>query len=99
MPDQKLPPEEEKKINLTFRTREERERNRIDIVRFEHHEEYKTEDDLKWFKDEHLKELFVKIFWDKPGNVTEILNEAVEIYPEDKTRILQIRELLIKLKE
>jgi hypothetical protein len=83
-------------INLHWSTRAEIEEGRTDIVRFDHPNDYETETDLKWFRDEQLRQLFVKVFWQQPANIVEVLDDAVKNYPSSKSRVLQIRDLILK---
>lgn len=84
------------KINLRKVTRDELEDGLPDIIRFDHARSYLKPEYLKYFRDEHLRELFVKVFWERPDNVTEVLDEAVRNYPRGRFRIEQVRDRILQ---
>lgn len=83
-------------IKLTFLTSDQIEQNRTDFDRFSLHVDYMTEDSLKHFREPILKELFVKVFWEKPDNLIWVFDDAVE-RSGHSPRVQQVRDLVIAI--
>lgn len=83
-------------LNLRIRSRDEIEANRTDFNRFCQPNAYLTEKELQYFRDPVLRDLFVKVFWECPDNVTAVLDEAVE-KAGGTFRVRQIRDLVIHM--
>ena len=84
-----------KELNLRIRSRDEIEANRTDFHRFTDPNSYLKEKNLQYFRDPALRDLFVKVFWECPDNVTSVLDEAVE-KAGGTFRVRQIRDYIMK---
>jgi hypothetical protein len=50
-------------LNMVPLTREQQEADRIDADRFNHPQDYMSEEELKYFRSEENRKKFVAMFW------------------------------------